>query len=156
MEHGNSGAGRRATTKRFVLRRALTRLHSNDPRTVAKFTHNECTELALDLLAHLEADELSPAEVVDRVEAVTTDPALARGVLGTAELHGIIERKSSRIRHSRGGMLVQLENQVIRCEDDFDYRRYGTPIPAGHFVRFDSGELGPFGSSYVREALGWK
>ena len=42
-------------------------------------------ELGLELLAHLEDEELSLAETVDRLEAVTTSPSLTREILDDAE-----------------------------------------------------------------------
>ncbi|SEL48868.1 hypothetical protein SAMN04488691_10577 [Haloferax larsenii] len=111
-------------------------------------------ELALELLAHLEADELSLAEVVDRIETVTTDPTLTRDILDTAEMRGIIDREGGRIRHNRGGTFVRFESQVVQKEGEFDCRRCGASITTGHFVQFESGELGPFGSSCIRKVLG--
>jgi hypothetical protein len=111
-------------------------------------------ELALDLLAHLEADELALADVVDRIETVTTDPALTREILDTAELRGIIERDGARIRTRRGGTFVRFESQVVVRDGDFECRRCGAGLSTGHFVQFDAGELGPFGSSCVRKVLG--
>ena len=117
-------------------------------------SREERVELALELLAHLEADELSLADVVDRIETVTTDPTLTRDILDTAELRGIIERDGGRIRHQRGGTFVRFESQVVQREGDFDCRRCGASISTGHFVEFESGELGPFGSSCIRKVLG--
>lgn len=112
-------------------------------------------ELALDLLAHLERDEVSLAQAVDRIETVTTDPALTREILDEAELRGIIERDDGRVRMRReGGSFVRFERQVVEREGDFDCRRCGAPLSTGHFVQFESGELGPFGSSCVRKVLG--
>ncbi|WP_074794224.1 DUF5830 family protein [Haloferax larsenii] len=117
-------------------------------------TRDERVELALELLAHLEADELSLAEVVDRIETVTTDPTLTRDILDTAEMRGIIDREGGRIRHNRGGTFVRFESQVVQKEGEFDCRRCGASITTGHFVQFESGELGPFGSSCIRKVLG--
>ncbi len=111
-------------------------------------------ELALDLLAHLEDDDLSLADVVDRVETVTTDPSLTRTILDEAERRGIIEREDGRVRTRRGGTFVRFESQVVAREGEFTCRRCGAGISTGHFIRFDSGELGPFGSSCVRKVTG--
>lgn len=111
-------------------------------------------ELALDLLAHLERGDLSMKEVIDRLETITTDPHLTREILDEAELRGIIERDDGRIRTRRGGTFVRFESQVVEREGEFDCRRCGASISTGHFVRFESGELGPFGSSCVRKVLG--
>jgi hypothetical protein len=110
--------------------------------------------LALDLLAHLETDELALSDLVDRIETVTTDPALTREILDTAETRGIIDRDGARVRTRRGGTFVRFESQVVTREGDFDCRRCGAGLSTGHFVRFDAGELGPFGSSCVRKVLG--
>lgn len=114
----------------------------------------ETVELALDLLAHLEHDELALADVVDRIETVTTDPALTREILDTAEIRGIIDRENGRIRTRRGGTFVRFESQVVAREGEFDCRRCGASISTGHFIQFESGELGPFGSSCVRKVTG--
>lgn len=111
-------------------------------------------ELALELLAHLEDEELTLAEAIDRIEAVTTSPSLTREVLDEAELRGLIDRENARIRTRTGGTYVRFESQVVTREGAFDCRRCGASITTGHFVTFDAGELGPFGSSCVRKVLG--
>jgi predicted methyltransferase len=112
-------------------------------------------ELALDLLAALEHDALPLSATVDRIETVTTDPTLVRAILDEAELRGLIERDDGRVRMRReGGSFVRFERQVVEREGDFDCRRCGAPLSTGHFVQFESGELGPFGSSCVRKVLG--
>ncbi|MFB6131416.1 MAG: DUF5830 family protein [Salinigranum sp.] len=117
-------------------------------------SRDDRVELALDLLAHLEHDELPLAAVVDRIETVTTEPALTREILDAAELRGIIERDGGRVRTRRGGTFVRFESQVVRREGEFTCRRCGAAISTGHFVRFDAGELGPFGPSCVRKVVG--
>jgi hypothetical protein len=114
---------------------------------------DERVELALDLLANLERESLSLPDVVDRIETVTTDPTLVRRVLDEAELRGIVDREDGRIRVRRGGY-VSFESQVVAREGDFDCRRCGASISTGHFVQFETDELGPFGSSCVRRILG--
>lgn len=111
-------------------------------------------ELALELIAHLEDEELTLAEAIDRIEAVTTSPSLTREVLDEAELRGLIDRENARIRTRTGGTYVRFESQVVKREGAFDCRRCGASITTGHFVTFDAGELGPFGSSCVRKVLG--
>lgn len=111
-------------------------------------------ELALDLIAHLEDEELTLAETIDRIEAVTTSPSLTREVLDEAEMRGLIDREDARIRTRTGGTYVRFESQVVQREGGFDCRRCGASITTGHFVQFDAGELGPFGSSCIRKILG--
>ncbi|XVH32094.1 DUF5830 family protein [Haloferacaceae archaeon DSL9] len=111
-------------------------------------------ELALDLLAHLEHDELDLPDVIDRIETVTTSPALTRDILDEAEKRGIIERDGGRVRTRRGGTFVRFESQVITKEGSFRCRRCGSGLSTGHFIRFEAGELGPFGSSCIRKVTG--
>lgn len=116
-------------------------------------TDHEDVARALDLLAHLEHEELSLAEVVDRIETVTTAPSTTRRVLELAEERGIIEREGGTVRPATGDY-VSFESQVVTREGDFSCRRCGAGLSTGHFVRFDSGEIGPFGSSCIRKVTG--
>ena len=113
----------------------------------------ETVELGVALLAHLEDGELSLAEAVDRIETVTTDPALTREILDTAELRGVIAREEGVVR-SRSGAFVRFERDVIRREGEFTCRRCGASLSTGYFIRFDAGEHGPFGSSCIRKVTG--
>jgi hypothetical protein len=114
----------------------------------------EKIELALDLLAHLEIDELRLSDVIDRIETVTTNPALTREILDEAEKRGIIERDGATLRTRRGGTFVRFESQVVTREGEFSCRRCGSSLSTGHFIQFDSGELGPFGPSCIRKVTG--
>jgi hypothetical protein len=130
-------------------------LVTDDTHGRASAHEDERVELALDLLAALERDDLPLSAVVDRIETVTTDPTLVRAVLDEAELRGLIERDDGRVRMRReSGGFVRFERQVVTREGDFDCRRCGASLSTGHFVQFESGELGPFGSSCVRKVLG--
>ncbi len=111
-------------------------------------------ELGLELLAHLEDEELSLAETIDRLEAVTTSPSLTREILDDAEKRGLIEREDGRLRTRTGGTYVRFESEVVEREGEYNCRRCGASISTGHFVQFESGELGPFGPSCVRKVLG--
>jgi hypothetical protein len=111
-------------------------------------------ELGVELLAHLEREELSLPAAIDRIETVTTSPALTRDILDAAEKRGVIEREDARLRVQRGGTYVNYESQVVQREGEFECRRCGTSITTGHFVKLDAGELGPFGSSCIRKVTG--
>lgn len=111
-------------------------------------------ELGVELLAHLEADDLDLAAAIDRLETVTTNPTLTREILDTADKRGIIDREEGRIRIRRGGAFVRFESQVTVREGEFECRRCGAGVSSGHFVEFESGELGPFGSSCIRKVVG--
>ena len=117
-------------------------------------TRAETVDLGVELLAHVEDDELSLAEAVDRIETVTTDPALTREILDTADVRGVIDREGASVRVRRSGTFVRFDARVVEREGEFECRRCGANISTGHFVRFEAGELGPFGSSCVRKVLG--
>ena len=116
-------------------------------------TDHETVELGVELLAHLEHAELDLAEAVDRVETVTTDPHLTREILDTAELRGVIDREEGIVR-PRGGDYVSFGADVVAREGEFTCRRCGASISTGHFVQFEAGEHGPFGSSCIRKVTG--
>ncbi len=110
-------------------------------------------ELGLDLLRSLEHDELSVADAVDRLETITTHPVVTREVLDTAEKRGIIEREDGIIR-PKSNEFVSYESQVVRKEGEFECQRCGSSLSTGHFIKYDAGELGPFGSSCIRKVTG--
>jgi len=110
--------------------------------------------LGVELLAHLEAESLSVAEAIDRIETVTTNPGLQREILDTAAMRGVIDREDGLVRPTSGGTYVSFEGDVVVRDGEFDCKRCGASITTGHFVQFDSGELGPFGSTCVRKVLG--
>ena len=113
----------------------------------------ETVEVGVALLAHLEDETLSLAEAVDRIETVTTDPAVTREILDTAELRGVIDREEGVVR-PRSGAFVSFERDVVRREGEFTCQRCGASLSTGYFVRFDAGEHGPFGSSCIRKVTG--
>lgn len=110
-------------------------------------------ELGVSLLANAEDEELTLADAMDRIETVTTDPSLAREILDTAERRGVIERKDGLIRPQRGSF-VRFQRDVVRREGEFSCRRCGADLTTGHFIRFESGEHGPFGSECIRKVTG--
>lgn len=113
----------------------------------------ETIALGVELLAHLEDHELTLKEALDRLETLTTDPAVTREILDTAELRGVIERESGIVR-PKGGSYVSFESDVVSREGEFECRRCGAGISTGYFVQFDTGEHGPFGSSCIRKVTG--
>ena len=110
-------------------------------------------ELGVELLRKFEGRDLSVAAAVDRIETITTDPAITREILEQAELRGIIEREAGVIR-PRGNGFVRFESEVITKEGDFTCRRCGTGIGTGYFLELEAGEHGPFGSSCIRKVTG--
>jgi len=111
-------------------------------------------ELGVELIEHLEADELSLSAVIDRLETITTSPSLTREILDTAEKRGLIERENGQIRVRRGGSFVRFEQQVVARDGEFSCQRCGAGLSTGHFISFETGELGPFGSDCVRKVVG--
>ena len=111
-------------------------------------------ELGVELIEHLEADELPLSAVIDRLETITTSPSLTREILDTAERRGLIEREDGQIRVRRGGSFVRFEQQVVARDGEFTCRRCGAGLSTGHFISFETGELGPFGSDCIRKVVG--
>ncbi|AXR81984.1 DUF5830 family protein [Natrarchaeobaculum sulfurireducens] len=109
--------------------------------------------LGLALLERLEHETLSLAEVVDRIETVTSDPTATRTILDEAELRGIIEREDGIIR-PKSRQYVSFDRDVVTKEGEFSCRRCGSSLSTGYFIRLDAGELGPFGSSCIRKVTG--
>ncbi|MFB6151775.1 MAG: DUF5830 family protein [Haloarculaceae archaeon] len=114
---------------------------------------NERVEVGVELLAALEHESLSLAEAVDRVETVTSDPAVTREILETAERRGVIERDGDAVVPTSGNY-VNFEADVVSKEGEFTCRRCGAGLSTGYFIRFDAGEHGPFGSSCIRKVTG--
>ncbi|WP_247001106.1 DUF5830 family protein [Halosolutus gelatinilyticus] len=116
-------------------------------------TADDRVELGLALLERLEHESLSLAEVVDRIETVTSDPTVTRTILDRAELRGIIEREDGIVR-PKSRQYVSFERDVVTKEGEFSCRRCGSGLSTGHFIKLDAGELGPFGSSCIRKVTG--
>lgn len=114
---------------------------------------DERVELGVELLAALEHEDLSLADAMDRIETVTTDPALAREILETAELRGIIEREGDTVVPTSRDY-VSFESDVVVREGEFTCRRCGASLTEGYFMRLEAGEHGPFGSSCIRKVTG--
>jgi hypothetical protein len=110
-------------------------------------------EVGVELLEKLEHEELTLADAIDRVETVTTNPSTTRTILDEAEKRGVIEREDGIVR-PKGHAFVRFESEVVARDGEFDCRRCGTGLSTGHFVKLESGELGPFGSSCIRKVTG--
>ncbi|WP_459882642.1 DUF5830 family protein [Halorubrum gandharaense] len=117
-------------------------------------SREEKLELGVELLAHLEHEELPLSAAVDRIETITSSPSLTREILDAAEKRGVIERENARLRVTRSRTYVNFDEQVVTREGEFECQRCGAGITTGHFVRLDAGELGPFGSSCIRKVTG--
>lgn len=109
--------------------------------------------LAVELLAHLEHDELPLSDVFDRIEAITVDPDEQRAILDRAEREGVIERDGSTVKPARGTYL-RFERDVVSKDGEFSCRRCGASLSTGYFMRFESGDHGPFGSTCIRKVTG--
>lgn len=119
----------------------------------ARTVPDDRVELGVALLAHAEDPTLDVAEAVDRLEAITTDPAVTREILDTAERRGIIDRDEG-ILQIRTSAYVSTERQVVKRAGEHECRRCGASLSAGHFIQFEDGELGPFGPECVRAVIG--
>jgi|APHM01.1.fsa_nt_gi hypothetical protein len=127
--------------------RAATDTPDSDPDPV---------ELGVALLSRLEHAELSVADALDRIEAVTTAPETQRAILETAQERGVVERDGATLRPARGtgGGYVSFESEVVVRHGEFTCQRCGADIGEGHFVRLDPGEVGPYGSSCIKKVVG--
>jgi len=110
-------------------------------------------ELGVELLRKFEGGELSVAAAVDRIETITTNPAVTRAVLDEAERRGVLEREEGVFR-ARGEGFVRHESEVISREGEFTCRRCGAGLSTGYFLQLEAGEHGPFGSSCIRKVTG--
>ncbi|WP_336359822.1 DUF5830 family protein [Haladaptatus sp. ZSTT2] len=113
----------------------------------------DTVELGVELLSKLEFEELTLAEALDRIETITTNPATTREILDVAERRGVIEREGTLLK-PQGGDYIKFESEVITKEGEFTCRRCNAAITTGYFIKMDSGELGPFGSSCIRKVTG--
>lgn len=113
-------------------------------------TVTDPVELGVQLLDHLEHDELSLAEIVDRIETVTADPTVTREILEEAQAQGVIERDGSTIR-LLSDQALRFERDVITKEGEFNCRRCGAEISTGYFMNLEAGEHGPFGSTCIQK-----
>jgi len=109
-------------------------------------------ELDVELLAKVERD-LTLAEAVDRIEAITEDPTVTRRILDTAEKRGVITREDG-VLSTTSGAFVRFSSEVVEREGDYTCSRCGTGLSTGYFIDLDAGELGPFGSSCIRKVTG--
>lgn len=110
-------------------------------------------ELGVALLAAAEDAELSVAEAVTRLEAVTTAPSVTRQILDEAERRGVVTREDG-VLAVQSSKFVEYQSQVVARDGEYDCRRCGTGLSTGYFIEFDAGTLGPFGSSCVRKVTG--
>lgn len=128
--------------------------HRGDPETEGDHDPvTETIELGVELLVHIEERELPLKEVIDRLETITTDPAITREILDTAEMRGVLDREDGVVR-TANRQFVSFEADVVTRDGEFTCRRCGASISTGHFVQFDAGEHGPFGSSCIRKVTG--
>ncbi|MFB6253050.1 MAG: DUF5830 family protein [Halobacteriaceae archaeon] len=110
-------------------------------------------ELGIKLLTHIEDHEMSVADVIDRLELITTDPRITRKILQEAEQRDIISRDNTTVR-SQTSAHIQFNDDVIVKEGEFTCQRCGATLQTGHFINFDGQELGAFGSTCIRKVIG--
>lgn len=110
-------------------------------------------EVGVELLSALEHEELSLADAVDRIETVTSDPAVTREILETAERRGVVERDGDTVVPTSSNY-VSFEADVVSKAGEFNCRRCGAGLSTGYFITFDAAEHGPFGSSCIRKVTG--
>lgn len=116
-------------------------------------SESDPVELGLALLQRFADDELGVADVITRLESITTHPRTQRRILDAAVDRGLVERRGSRVRPTPASP-IDFEREVVTKEGDFSCRRCGTGISTGYFLSLDVGELGPYGSSCIRKVTG--
>jgi hypothetical protein len=126
---------------------------AGNARGVTGTDADDPVELGVQLLERLEHEELPLAAVVDRLEAISTEPAVTRAILDEAETRGVIEREDATVR-PQGGRFLGFESEVVSREGEFTCRRCGASLSTGYFMRLEAGEHGPFGSSCIRKVTG--
>lgn len=130
-------------------------------------TVEERVELGVELLTHLEVEEMPLSEIVKRIETVTTVVSTQRMILNTAEQRGVIIREREQGDEDKTGAVVGTgsgvhlpgtksvgEKDVERRDGDFTCERCGASLSTGHFVTLNEFEHGPFGPECVRIVLG--
>lgn len=118
---------------------------------------DEKVRLGLALVHSLEYDEITLPELLDRIEEAVGDaPAVTREVVERAEDEGVLRREDGEgtPRFGVDGTGVDFEDDVVSKEGEFDCARCGRSITTGYFVRFDDGEVGPYGSTCIRKTTG--
>ena len=116
-------------------------------------TREETIERGIALLSLLEHAELPLAEVMDRIELVTSEPHLQQAIITRAEEEGVIERDGVTIR-PRTHEFLRFSSDVRTKEGEFSCRRCGASCRTGYFIVFEDSELGAFGSSCIRKVTG--
>lgn len=111
-------------------------------------------ELGLELLERFADEELRVADVITRLESVTTHPRTQRRILDAAVEREIVEREGSRVRPTGSAGRIEFEKEIVTKAGEFTCRRCGTGISTGYFLTLDAGELGPYGSSCIRKVTG--
>lgn len=113
--------------------------------------------LGVALVRSLDYDEIELPALMDRIEeAVGEAPAVTREVVERAEDKGVIQRVDGdgEPRFSVDGDGVDFEDDVVSKKGEFDCARCGRSITTGYFVRFDDGDVGPYGSTCIRKTTG--
>lgn len=103
-------------------------------------------------------DEMTMADIVDRIEIITTDPHVVRQVIETAEHEGIIEveRRDGRVTTNVSEMDTEkFRSLIITKEGEFSCTRCGQGLKKGYFIRRrENVEVGPFGPECVKKVTG--
>ncbi len=118
---------------------------------------DEKVRLGLALVRSIDDDGVALPELMDRIEEAVGDaPAVTREVIDRAESEGVLSRDDGEgeARFSVDGTGVSFEDEVVTKEGDFDCARCGRSLSTGYFVRFDDGDVGPYGSTCIRKTLG--
>lgn len=118
--------------------------------------------LGVELIAHIESDEMELPEIMERIGTVSTVASTQRRILNAAEERGLLERnRDEKATEREKQQTVALRGQnrvrkrdVERREGEYNCQRCGASLTTGHFITLNEHEHGPFGPECVRKVLG--
>ena len=112
-------------------------------------------ETGIALLDRFEDTAVSLAETMDRLEAITTDHRLLRTILDEAVTRDIIDidREEGRITPLTG-TYHRFQSDIRTKRGSFSCVRCGRSLSTGYFLVIEEREIGPYGSSCIRQVTG--
>ncbi|MDY7081531.1 MAG: DUF5830 family protein [Halobacteria archaeon] len=116
-------------------------------------------QLALELIRSLEYDRIALPALVDRIELVTDDPETTRRIIERAKKDEVLNEtdgEENELLLTTRRTTLDFEDDVISKEGDFSCQRCGKSLSTGYFIDYDSGEVGPFGSTCIKKVTGRK
>lgn len=112
-------------------------------------------EKALAVVEAIAPQEPTVADAVDALEVLLDEPGSIRTVLDRAEAEGLIERDGTMLRiPSTSVVHTDRRGAIVTKDGEFDCLRCGRSLSRGYFLRVESAEVGPYGSTCIRKVTG--